>query len=85
MRICLANLRLARMWTTPRASRSDTLGRPLPTLSTISDTGYIRQGYSTRGIGSGTGDWVVFRFLSQPEAQTRSTLVNVPFRTSPTT
>lgn len=51
-----------------------------PTSNVVNDLryGYIRQGYSTRGIGSGTGDWVVFRFLSQPEAQTRSTLVNVP-------
>ena len=39
---------------------------------------YIRQGYSTLGTGSGTGDWVDFRFLAQPEAQTRSLTVNVP-------
>jgi hypothetical protein len=51
-----------------------------PTSNLVNDVryGYIRQGYSTRGAGSGTGDWVVFRFLSQPEAQTRSTVVNVP-------
>ena len=51
-----------------------------PTSKIVNDLryGFIRQGYSTRGIGSGTGDWVVFRFLSQPEAQTRSTVVNVP-------
>ncbi len=39
---------------------------------------YIRQGYSTRGVGTGTGDWVDFRFISQPESQTRSLVVNVP-------
>ena len=51
-----------------------------PTSNLVNDLrwGYIRQGYSTRGIGTGTGDWVSFRFLSQPEAQTRSTVVNVP-------
>jgi Carboxypeptidase regulatory-like domain/TonB dependent receptor len=38
--------------------------------------GYIRQGYSTRGIGS--GDYVNFVALPSLEAQTRSTLVNVP-------
>jgi hypothetical protein len=40
--------------------------------------GFIRQGYSKRGVGSGQGDWVYFRFLSQPSSQTLSTLVNVP-------
>jgi len=51
-----------------------------PTNNVVNDLryGFIRQGYSTRGAGSGTGDWVVFRFLSQPEAQTRSTVVSVP-------
>jgi hypothetical protein len=51
-----------------------------PTSAIVNDLryGFIRQGYSTRGAGSGTGDWVVFRFLSQPEGQTRSTMVNVP-------
>lgn len=51
-----------------------------PTSSIVNDFryGFIRQGYSTRGVGSGTGDWVTFRFLDQPESQTRSTLVNVP-------
>ncbi len=38
--------------------------------------GYIRQGYSNRGIG--TGDYVDFRFMAQATAQTRSTIVNVP-------
>lgn len=51
-----------------------------PTSTLVNDLryGFIRQGYSTRGSGTGTGDWVVFRFLSQPEDQTRSTMVNVP-------
>ena len=39
---------------------------------------YIRQGYSSRGIGSGTGDWVFFRFLAQPTGHALSTVVNVP-------
>ena len=52
----------------------------MPSATLVNDLryGFIRQGYSTRGAGTGTGDWVNFRFLSQPEAQTRSTLVNVP-------
>jgi hypothetical protein len=51
-----------------------------PTSNIVNDAryGYIRQGYSTRGIGTGTGDWVDFRFLSQPESQALSTVVNVP-------
>jgi hypothetical protein len=42
---------------------------------------YIRQGYSTRGIGSGQPDWVDFRFLSQPTSHALSTVVNVPVHT----
>ncbi len=38
--------------------------------------GYIRQGYSNRGVGA--GDYVSFRFLSDPVAETRSTVINVP-------
>jgi len=38
--------------------------------------GYVRQGYSDRGVGQ--GDYVTFRFLSAPTAQTRTTLTNVP-------
>jgi hypothetical protein len=38
--------------------------------------GYIRQGFSNRGIGK--GDYVDFRFMTQATAQTRSTIVNVP-------
>jgi hypothetical protein len=51
-----------------------------PTGNIVNDLryGFIRQGYSTRGVGSGTGDWITFRFLSLPDAHTRSTLVNVP-------
>jgi hypothetical protein len=51
-----------------------------PTANIVNDLRYafIRQGYSTRGIGSGTGDWVEFRFLDQPTAHGLTTLVNVP-------
>jgi Carboxypeptidase regulatory-like domain/TonB dependent receptor-like, beta-barrel len=51
-----------------------------PTTNIVNDFryGYIRQGYSTHGVGTGTGDWVFFRFLSQPTAHDLSTLVNVP-------
>ena len=38
--------------------------------------GFIRQGNSNRGTGQ--GDYVQFRFLSQPTAETRSTIVNIP-------
>lgn len=38
--------------------------------------GYIRQGYSNHGAGS--GDYVDFRFLSTPTAETRSTITSVP-------
>ncbi|MGB6687867.1 MAG: TonB-dependent receptor [Terracidiphilus sp.] len=40
---------------------------------------YIRQGYASAGIGQ--GDYVSVRFLTQPTAQTRSSLVNVPLNT----
>jgi hypothetical protein len=51
-----------------------------PTTNMVNDLryGYIRQGYSTRGIGTGTGDWVTFRFLNQPTSDAHSTVVNVP-------
>jgi hypothetical protein len=42
---------------------------------------YIRQGYAIAGVASGTGDWVLFRALTQPTANDttdRSTRVNVP-------
>jgi hypothetical protein len=38
--------------------------------------GYIRQGYQIGGLG--VGDYVQFRFLTQPTAQTRATIVHVP-------
>jgi hypothetical protein len=38
--------------------------------------GYTRQGFQVSGLGS--GDYVQFRFLTQPTAQTRATLVHVP-------
>ena len=38
--------------------------------------GYIRQGYGSAGIG--TGDYVDFRFMDTPTAETRSTVVSVP-------
>jgi hypothetical protein len=38
--------------------------------------GYIRQGYSNTGVGS--GDYVDFRFLSNASAETRNTVVSVP-------
>ncbi|HVT96010.1 MAG TPA: TonB-dependent receptor [Acidobacteriaceae bacterium] len=38
--------------------------------------GYVRQGNSTRGVGS--GDYVDFRFMSNSTAETRTTLATVP-------
>jgi hypothetical protein len=38
--------------------------------------GYIRQGVSDRGVGN--GDYVDFRFLSHPSAETRTTISSVP-------
>ena len=38
--------------------------------------GYIRQGYANAGVG--VGDYVSFRFLDTPTAQTRSTIISVP-------
>jgi hypothetical protein len=38
--------------------------------------GYIRQGYSNRGVG--TTDFVDFRFMSTPTAETRTTIASVP-------
>ena len=51
-----------------------------PTPNIVNDLryGYIRQGYSTRGAGTGTGDWVTFRFLDQPTSDALSIAVNVP-------
>ena len=49
-----------------------------PTSRIVNDLryGFIRQGYQTSGLGS--GDYVVFRFLTQPTAQTRATVLHVP-------
>ena len=38
--------------------------------------GYIREGYGNSGIGE--GDYTSFRFLAQPIAETRSTIVSIP-------
>jgi len=38
--------------------------------------GYIRQGYSNTGVGS--GDYVDFRFISSPTAETRTSINSVP-------
>jgi hypothetical protein len=38
--------------------------------------GYIRQGFSNRGIG--VGDYVDFRFIASPTAETRTTITSVP-------
>lgn len=38
--------------------------------------GYVRQGYSSRGIGR--GEYVDFRFMDTPTAETRTTIVSVP-------
>ena len=39
--------------------------------------GYIRQGYGNTGVG-GSSDYVDFRFLDTPTAETRNTIVSVP-------
>ena len=56
-----------------------------PTNNIVNDLryGYVRQGYALRGAGSGTGDWVTFRFLYQPEPNSTvagqlSDVINVP-------
>jgi hypothetical protein len=38
--------------------------------------GYIRQGYSTRGVG--TGEYVDFRFIATTTAESRATITSVP-------
>jgi len=49
-----------------------------PTANIVNDLryGYTRQGYQTSGLG--VGDYVNFRFLTQPTAQTRATVLHVP-------
>jgi Carboxypeptidase regulatory-like domain len=52
-----------------------------PTSNLVNDIrySYIRQGYASAGVGK--GDYLVVRFLSQPTAQTRSSIVNIPVNT----
>jgi hypothetical protein len=50
-----------------------------PTLSNDIRYGYVRQANSSRGIGQGA--YVDVRFLSQPTAQTRSTIFSLPLNT----
>ena len=52
-----------------------------PTSTLVNDLrfAYIRQGYSSAGIGK--GDYVTVRFLQQPTSQARSSKVNVPVST----
>jgi hypothetical protein len=50
-----------------------------PNISNDLRYAYIRQGYSDSGIGQ--GDYVSIRFLTQPTAQTRDTIVSVPVHT----
>jgi len=49
-----------------------------PTSNIVNDIryGYVRQGYGQSGVGQ--GEYVTFRFLTQPTAQTRSTINFVP-------
>ena len=47
-----------------------------PTLVNDLRYGYVRQGYGRSGVGS--GDYVTFRYLDSPTAQTRSTVVSEP-------
>lgn len=51
-----------------------------PTNNIVDDLRYalIRQGYSTRGIATGQGDWVDFRFIDQPTGQALTAVINVP-------
>jgi hypothetical protein len=51
-----------------------------PTGNIVNDLrySYVRQGYSTRGVGTGQPDWVVFRFIDQPTAHALTTVINVP-------
>ena len=49
-----------------------------PTANIVNDVryGYVRQGFSNTGVGK--GDYVDFRFYSQPTAQTRDSITDVP-------
>jgi hypothetical protein len=52
-----------------------------PSSNVVNDLryAYIRQGYSSAGIGK--GDYVTVRFLSDPTSQSRSSIVNIPVNT----
>jgi hypothetical protein len=52
---------------------------PNPSIVNDARYSYVRQGYSDAGVGE--GDYVTVRFLQQPTAQTRSSIVNVPLHT----
>ena len=47
-----------------------------PNLVNEARYAFVRQGNSTRGVGS--GDYVDFRFLDAPTAETRTTILSVP-------
>ncbi len=47
-----------------------------PTLINDVRYGYVRQGYSNTGVG--TGDYVDFRFMSTTSAETRTSITTVP-------
>jgi hypothetical protein len=51
-----------------------------PTANLVNDLRYafIRQGVSTRGIGTGQGDWVTVRFMDQPTGRALTSIVSVP-------
>jgi len=51
-----------------------------PTTNLVNDLryAYVRQGYAISGAGSGQGDWVNFRGITQPTSHTLSSKVNVP-------
>ncbi|HEY6489874.1 MAG: TonB-dependent receptor [Terracidiphilus sp.] len=38
--------------------------------------GYVRQGFSTRGVG--TGDYIIFRFMTTETSQSRTTITSIP-------
>ncbi len=52
-----------------------------PTSNLVNDVryAYIRQGYSSAGVGK--GDYVTVRFFTQPTSQSRSSIVNIPVNT----
>ena len=52
-----------------------------PTSNIVNDVryGFIRQGYSSAGVGQ--GDYVIVRFLTDPTSHARSSTVNIPVNT----